>query len=275
MLEDPPGLVEELETLALLALGEVGAVGEEDRHERDDEQPEQAAARPTGSRRRAARGSCSRPRRAPPNWIISGSFWNCGAPPDSEIAVAIATALTTVADERSRRRPRASRRASAGRPGDARRWKTDEGRPSRRDREVAEVERELQRRLAEVDEGGARPDQDRQEVLVRREQEETDDGRELAQREGVRLAPEVDVDDLELGEEEADASDGPGDVEGLGRRRQSPELRQVEQQGARRDPRVKLQTRTVTGIAASARRIGTPAAATASCANPLARPVGF
>src|SRR5215210_65780 len=24
----------------------------------------------------------------PPNWIIWGSFWNCGAPPDNEIAVA-------------------------------------------------------------------------------------------------------------------------------------------------------------------------------------------
>ena len=32
-----------------------------------------------------------------PNWIISGSFWNCGAPPDSVITVAIVSALTTVA----------------------------------------------------------------------------------------------------------------------------------------------------------------------------------
>src|SRR5262249_20732945 len=32
----------------------------------------------------------------PPNWIICGSFWNCGAPPDNEIAVAIVTADRTV-----------------------------------------------------------------------------------------------------------------------------------------------------------------------------------
>src|SRR5439155_22489847 len=30
-----------------------------------------------------------------PNWTISGSFWNWGAPPDSVIAVAIATAPST------------------------------------------------------------------------------------------------------------------------------------------------------------------------------------
>ena len=34
---------------------------------------------------------------SPPNWIISGSFSNCGAPPDIEIAVAIDTALRTAA----------------------------------------------------------------------------------------------------------------------------------------------------------------------------------
>ena len=31
----------------------------------------------------------------PPNRIISGSFWNCGAPPDRDIAVAIARTQTT------------------------------------------------------------------------------------------------------------------------------------------------------------------------------------
>ncbi len=36
---------------------------------------------------------------SPPNWIISGSFSNCGAPPDIEIAVAIETALSTAAVE--------------------------------------------------------------------------------------------------------------------------------------------------------------------------------
>ena len=34
---------------------------------------------------------------SPPNWIISGSFSYCGAPPDIEIAVAIVNALRTAA----------------------------------------------------------------------------------------------------------------------------------------------------------------------------------
>ena len=33
----------------------------------------------------------------PPNWIISGSFSYCGAPPDIEIAVAMVSALRTAA----------------------------------------------------------------------------------------------------------------------------------------------------------------------------------
>ncbi len=32
-----------------------------------------------------------------PNWIISGSFWNWGAPPESVMTSAIVTELTTVA----------------------------------------------------------------------------------------------------------------------------------------------------------------------------------
>ena len=33
----------------------------------------------------------------PPNWIISGSFWNCGAPPDIEIAAAMLVDARTLA----------------------------------------------------------------------------------------------------------------------------------------------------------------------------------
>ena len=76
-----------------------------------------------------------------PNWIISGSFWNCGAPPDSEIAVAIAKRAE---DARRQRRGEGGEPVGrAGRAGgDARAWKTasvDDG----DDREVREVEREL------------------------------------------------------------------------------------------------------------------------------------
>ena len=45
------------------------------------------------------------------------------------------------------------------------------------------------------------------------EQEEPDDGRDLAQRERVLLAPEVDVDDLELGGQERDRHDRHGTEE--------------------------------------------------------------
>jgi len=62
--------------------------------------------------------------------------------------------------------------------------------------EVDQVERELDRCLARPGEGDARTDDDAQQVLARVEREEADDGRKLAQREGVLLAFEVDVNDL-------------------------------------------------------------------------------
>ena len=34
-----------------------------------------------------------------PNWIISGSFWNCGAPPERVMTRAIVIELRTVANE--------------------------------------------------------------------------------------------------------------------------------------------------------------------------------
>ena len=44
-----------------------------------------------------------------------------------------------------------------------------------------------------------------------RQEEQADDGRELAQRERVGLAPEVDLDDLELGDREGRGDDRPRD----------------------------------------------------------------
>ena len=60
---------------------------------------------------------------SPPNWIIWGSFWNCGAPPESEIAVAIVSAERTVVDRVAANA--ASQSAALGVPPRlAIRWKT-------------------------------------------------------------------------------------------------------------------------------------------------------
>ena len=148
----------------------------------------------------------------PPNWIISGSFSNCGAPPDIEIAVAIDTALSTAAIEVAANA--ANQSPGPGTPSVSCERVEHRHRDRRREREVRQVEGELQRRLAVHDEGGSRAEEHREEVVARREQEEPDDGRELAQREGVRLAPEVDVDDLELGGEEGRRHEVPRDGDG-------------------------------------------------------------
>ena len=146
VLEDPAGLVEELEPLALLALGHVRAVGEEHGHERDDEQPEQARLDPQdrdGEQGQARVRDRDQRRRTGSSRAASGT---AARRPTARSRWRSASALTTVADER--RANAASQSPRVGGPaGDARRWKTvrdDRG----RDREVAEVERELQRRLA-------------------------------------------------------------------------------------------------------------------------------
>ena len=82
-----------------------------------------------------------------PNWTISGSFWNCGAPPDREIAVAIVEDAhdgwpTSVAANAAIQSAAPGRPANAPRP-----WKIAS--VDRRDeREVGEVEGELDGRLA-------------------------------------------------------------------------------------------------------------------------------
>ena len=91
----------------------------------------------------------------------------------------------------------------------------DEGR-GRAEAEVDEVERELQRRLAGIGERDGRAEEHRQDIVVRRQEEQAEDRRKLAEREAVLLTPEVDVDDLHLGEAEADGDQRPRDAEGQG-----------------------------------------------------------
>ena len=69
--------------------------------------------------------------------------------------------------------------------------------------ELGEVERALDARLAVIrEEGEAGPDEAGREVLGRRQEEQPDDARQLAQRERVALAQEVDLDDVGLAEVE-------------------------------------------------------------------------
>ena len=53
----------------------------------------------------------------PPNWIISGSFWYCGAPPDRTMTVAIVNAPMTA--PRNVAPNAASQSIGAGGPGEA------------------------------------------------------------------------------------------------------------------------------------------------------------
>ena len=168
-----------------------------------------------------------------PNLSISGSFWNCGAPPDRVMTVAMFRAPMTDADDRRRERGepvvRPGRQAvEVGEAGE------DRQRDDRGHREVADVEQDLERRLAGHDhERRDRPDEQRAEVVGRGQEEEAHDRRDLAQREGVGLAPEVDLDDLRLGEEEADGDDGPRDDDR--RRDEGAAVEHLEVQGDRRD----------------------------------------
>src|SRR5437879_3721303 len=58
----------------------------------------------------------------------------------------------------------------------------------------------------------SRSGQQRQEIDLRRQEEEADDGRKLRERKGVRFASEVHLDDLEFGQTEANSEDRPGNL---------------------------------------------------------------
>ena len=147
-----------------------------------------------------------------PNRIISGSFWNCGAPPDSEIAVAIAKTQTTVAESVAANA--AIQSIGPGMPvGAAIAWKIARSTTAMtakfaRLNAIFTADTRDVRSMAM-----RRTGQHRDHVLVRGEEEEPGHRRDLAQRERVGLAPEVDDDDLGLGGEEADREQRPRRVD--------------------------------------------------------------
>ena len=194
----------------------------------------------------------------PPNWIISGSLRYCGAPPDREITVAMETAANTVVGERGdegRDRLPGSRH-----PGGGREAVEERDREHRDAREVREVERELDGRGAIVEQHRrGRSDHDREQVVTWAEQEQADDRRDLAQRERVRLASEVDLDDLDLGEVDAQRDQGPGDRQRCGddRCRGGARRRARPRPSARRAPPSRP-TREMPGRRTAPRPVGTP-----------------
>ena len=147
-----------------------------------------------------------------PNLSISGSFWNCGAPPDSEIAVAIVSAPITTATSIAAKA--ASQSTAPGGPANvAMRWNTARVTTAMRAK-FARLNAILTMRLAgSHEERHTRSGEDRQQVLVGRHEEQPDDGRDLAQRERMRLAAEVDEDDLRLGQEAGEREHRPRDVD--------------------------------------------------------------
>src|SRR5439155_13524825 len=99
--------------------------------------------------------------------------------------------------------------------------------------ERREVERELQRTLPPDDEQReTRPEQHGEQQLAGRCGIETEHERELAEREAVRFAPEVDVDRKRLGQEEGECEAPPGDGERV-RRPETGEDGVVEDGGSR------------------------------------------
>jgi hypothetical protein len=207
VLEDPAGLVEQLEPLVFLAFRQVGAVGEKDRRQRNDEEPQEAAVeRQDGHREQREAGVGDRDEATELDHL--GKLLVLRRPARER--------------DRGRDRERAQDRRTEGRrerrgpvvdpwePVGPDQRVEDRQRQRRGGREVAQVEHDLDRGLTRADdERHARAAQDRDQVLVGRQQEEPDDGRELAQRERVLLAAKVDVDDLELGRHEPDRDHDP------------------------------------------------------------------
>ena len=95
--------------------------------------------------------------------------------------------------------------------------------------ELGEVERALDARLVPIrDHRDAGADHQREQIVGRREEEQPEDGRQLAQREGMALAQEVDLDHPGLAEVEREGRDRPGDHERHGRRREIADDQQVD-----------------------------------------------
>ena len=130
-------------------------------------------------------------------------------PSQSEIAAPIRATADDRADLRADEHGDRQLRAPVG-PGRARASADDRGQADR-ERELAEVEEQLDRRQPAVEQQRQRGADDRgdHEVAAGGE-DEAEDERDVAEREGVRVAAELEVDDAALADEEPEREPPPG-----------------------------------------------------------------
>ena len=211
VVEQPARLVQELEALVLLALTDVGAIGDEHHGRWHRQQDDRSWVEPDDHD-----GECGETRIGHRDHLAEaqhlGQQAQLRAPPDSEIAVATRVASRALV------MPAATNAASHSRgpgglagSGDGMEdHQADDGSKA----ELGQVECPAHARLLPVKEqrqpGAENAGRD---VFGRWQQEQEGDAGHLAQREGVPLAQEVDVDDVGLAEEEGHGRQRPRDEE--------------------------------------------------------------
>ncbi len=205
-------LVQEVDLAALLALSDVEAIRDEDAERRDGEQPELRRVvpdEPHADERQAGVDSGARQREAERRGDTGGIEVSLREGDRREDHPRLEDARGEDRDQHADEAGRAE-------------WivVVDEIHEQQRchavgDREVGEVERQLQRRLAAVErqrDGGS--GDVREHHNHGRREEESHDERKLAEREGLRIAAELDVDDEHLGGAEERSQHPPGNLPG-------------------------------------------------------------
>ena len=226
-LEDPRRLVEQFDALVLLALRDVGPIGQRRGDRRQDEQPDRCRVRPQDGQghQREAR---VRQRDDDPDLEHLGDAPVLGGPLGQRDRGADAQDADDVLDEGDQQDGDPDRRPEgpSGRAPTA--WtiatETTEARLNwaRLNASLTERWRRLKKRAsAGADEAG---DDERR----RRDEEEPGDQRQLAHRERVRAATDVEVDDLGLGQVEAGGEQPDRDVDRDGDRQARPGRRTGE-----------------------------------------------
>ena len=208
-LQDLCRLVEELETAATLALAEVGPIGGEDDGDRHREQPHALGTVPhQGDGEEGEAGVGHR--------ADGGQGEHLGGAGAVEAALGDGDHGLHGDDPRQGARSRRRQRRAPGdgadttAGGDGVEHQEGDGAGQG---ELAQVEGQLLRTLAAHDgEGDAGPHEGGDQQVCRREEEEADDERHLAQREAVGVTPPVDVDDVGLGQGEEGGHGPPGPV---------------------------------------------------------------
>ena len=211
VLEDPRGLVEELQPLMLLVLRDVGLVGEEDDHDRKGQEPQEAGIQPQEGDGEQGEARVGQRHHA-------SELDHLGE-------------LLELRGTSGQGDDRGDRQGGQDRPGGRRRECRqpvlgngntvqsadriqDRERHHRHEHEIGEVEGQLDDPLFGPDEQCHREaDEGRREVLAWGQDEEADHGGELAQRERMGLPPEVDLDDLQFGHRDGEGDERPGHVD--------------------------------------------------------------